>query len=193
MGGGDAFVKRWALVPADVVAGHHWITLLTSMFLHGGWLHILGNMLFLWVFGPEIEDVMGAGRYLAFYLLGGPVAACTQVALSPTSTIPVLGASGAIAAVMGVFLITFPQDQIRTVLLLGIFFTVTRIRALVLVGLWFLLQVISAAGVLATTHAQQGGTAYIAHVGGFLFGLLVGRFFEDPQSLVEQGASDVKG
>jgi membrane associated rhomboid family serine protease len=186
LAGGEGFVNHWALVPAHIVAGHDWITLLTAMFLHGGWLHLLGNMLFLWVFGPAIEDAMGSGRYVAFYLLGGLVAFLAQIAVAPTSTVPSLGASGAIAAVMGAFLITYPQDQIRTVLTLGIFFTITRVSAMFLVGIWFILQVISAAGVLTTTHAQQGGVAYMAHVGGFLFGLITARFWENPQSIAAQ-------
>jgi len=186
LSGGDSFAMRWVLVPAHVVAGHDGITLLTAMFLHAGWMHLLGNMIFFWVFGPVIEDVMGSGRYLAFYLLGGLVAMCAQVAVSPTSTVPTLGASGAIAAVMGAFLITYPRDQIRTVIFLGILFFTPLISSVVLIGLWFLTQVISAQGVLATTQVQQGGDAYMAHVGGFLFGLITARFVEDPRRLAEQ-------
>ena len=144
------------------------ITILTAMFMHAGWLHILGNMLFFWVFGPEIEDVMGPLRYLAFYLLGGLASTFAQIAISPTSTIPNLGASGAIAAVMGAFLITYPRDRIRTVLLLGWFSQVTLVPAIVLVGLWFLTQVFSEVGALVET--QTGGVAYMAHSGGFVFG-----------------------
>lgn len=192
LSGGDAFVQHWALIPADVVAGHHWITLLTSMFMHGGWLHILGNMLFLWVFGPQIEDVMGSGRYLAFYLLGGLVAGAAEIAVTPHSQVLSLGASGAIAAVMGVFLITYPRDRIKTVLILGWFARVTFVPAIVMMVLWFLTQVVSEMGVLATTQAQSGGVAYMAHVGGFLFGALIGRLFEDPHRLEEQNATDVE-
>jgi membrane associated rhomboid family serine protease len=101
LAGGEAFINHWSLVSADIMAGRGWITVLTSMFMHGGWMHILGNMLFFWVFGPEIEDVMGSVRYLLFYLLGGLVATLAQVVVAPTSTVPNLGASGAIAAVMG--------------------------------------------------------------------------------------------
>jgi membrane associated rhomboid family serine protease len=188
--GGDAFINRWVLVPAHLVADHRWITLLTAMFLHGGWLHLLSNMLFLWVFGPLVEDGMGGKRYLAFYLLGGLIAFAAQIALAPTSQVPMLGASGAIAAVMGAFLITYPRDQIRTVLVLGIFFTITRIYAIVLMGLWFLLQIVSAAGVLATTQVQQGGVAYLAHVAGFLFGAVAGRLLEDPARLARQNVAE---
>jgi rhomboid family protein len=106
---GDNFVARWALVPAQISAGQHLETIFTAMFLHASWSHILGNMVFLWAFGPEIEDAMGPSRYLVFYLLGGVAAMATQVAFAPHSTVPNLGASGAIAAVMGAFLATYPR------------------------------------------------------------------------------------
>jgi len=185
LAGGDAFINRWSLVAADVVAGRNWITILTAMFMHAGWVHILGNMLFFWVFGPEIEDVMGPLRYLIFYLLGGLAATFAQVAVDPTSTIPNLGASGAIAAVMGGFMITYPRDRIRTVLLFGWFARVTVVPAIVLVGLWFLTQVFSEVGALAQT--QTGGVAYMAHVGGFVFGMIFARFFETRQRRMEEG------
>ena len=184
LAGGDAFVKQWSLVPVDVVAGRHLVTFLTAMFLHGSWSHILGNMVFLWVFGPEIEDAMNPGRYLAFYLAGGVVAGLAQVAVSPDSTIPTLGASGAIAAVMGAFLITYPRDRIRTVLLIGFFATVTFVPAFLLIGLWFLIQLVS---VGAVANMPTGGVAYMAHVGGLLFGAITARLFEDPRRLAEQG------
>ena len=185
LAGGDVFINRWSLVAADVVAGRNWITILTSMFMHAGWVHILGNMLFFWVFGPEIEDVMGPLRYLIFYLLGGLAATFAQVAVDPTSTIPNLGASGAIAAVMGGFMITYPRDRIRTVLLFGWFARVTVVPAIVLVGLWFLTQVFSEVGALAQT--QTGGVAYMAHVGGFVFGMIVARFFETRERRIQEG------
>jgi membrane associated rhomboid family serine protease len=180
---GDPFVTRWSAVAADITAGHHWITLLTAMFLHASWSHILGNMLFLWVFGPEIEDAMGPMRYLAFYLVGGVVAMLAQVAASPSSTVPNLGASGAIAAVMGAFLITYPRDQIKTVLIIFVFVRVRLIPAAVLIGLWFLMQLVSV-GTVAT--AQTGGVAYLAHIGGMVFGALTGGFFEDPRRIAAQ-------
>jgi membrane associated rhomboid family serine protease len=147
LAGGDAFVTRWSLVPADVTAGHHWITVLTAMFMHGSWSHIIGNMVFLWAFGPEIEDAMGPVRYLVFYLLGGVAAMLAQVAASPHSTIPNLGASGAIAAVMGAFLITYPRDQIKSVLFIGWYGRITFIPAALLIGLWFVIQLFSAGAV----------------------------------------------
>src|SRR5438132_14273269 len=124
-------------------------------------------MVFLWAFGPQIEDAMGPRRYLAFYLIGGVVAMLAQVGLGPSSTVPTLGASGAIAAVMGAFLITYPRDRIRTVLFIGFFFTVTFIPAFLLIGLWFLIQLVS---VGAVTNMSTGGVAYMAHVGGVIFG-----------------------
>ncbi len=174
---GDAFITRWSLVPAHIVAGRDWITILTSMFMHAGWEHILGNMLFFWVFGPEIEDVMGSLPFLAFYLLGGLAATVAQVAVDPTSTVPNLGASGAIAAVMGIFLVTYPRDQIRTVVFLGWFARVTFLPAILMVGIWFLTQLFSEVGALAQVDTG-GGVAYMAHIGGFVFGMLLGRLFE---------------
>ena len=174
--GGENFVKQWSVIPADIVAGRHWITILTAMFMHGGLLHILGNMVFLWAFGPEVEDAMGGFRYLTFYLLSGVVASLAQILAMPGSTVPNLGASGAIAGVMGAFLITYPGDQIRTVILLGIFTRITLIPAALLIGLWFLIQLFN--GVGAVADVQTGGVAYMAHVGGFIFGALTGRFFE---------------
>ncbi|HTN71377.1 MAG TPA: rhomboid family intramembrane serine protease [Methylomirabilota bacterium] len=174
--GGDEFVKQWSIVPADIVAGRHWITLLTAMFMHGGWLHIIGNMVFLRAFGPEIEDAMGRLRYMTFYLFSGLVASLAQIAAMPGSTVPNLGASGAIAGVMGAFLITYPRDQIRTVLLLGWFTRVALVPAALLIGLWFLTQLFS--GVGAVANVETGGVAYTAHIGGFIFGALTGRLFE---------------
>jgi membrane associated rhomboid family serine protease len=172
---GEPFVARWSAIPAEITSGHHWITVLTAMFMHGSWSHIIGNMIFLWAFGPEIEDAMGARRYLIFYLLGGVVAMLAQVAADPASTVPNLGASGAIAAVMGAFLVTFPRDRIRSLLVIFIFVRVTFIPAAALIGVWFLLQLFSL-GTVAST--QQGGVAYLAHIGGMLFGVVTARLFE---------------
>jgi membrane associated rhomboid family serine protease len=178
--GGEAFVLTWAVVPADIVAGRHWITILTSMFMHGSWSHIIGNMVFLWAFGPEIEDAMNPWRYSAFYLLGGLAAMLAQVAGSPGSTVPSLGASGAIAAVMGAFLVMYPRDEIRALLLIFIFVRVTFVPAALLIVGWFLIQLLNA-GAVATV--QTGGVAYLAHVGGFIFGALTARLFADSRRL----------
>jgi membrane associated rhomboid family serine protease len=177
---GDAFVTQWSAVPADITSGHHLITILTAMFMHGSWSHIIGNMIFLWAFSPEIEDAMGRGRYLIFYLLGGLVAMLAQVLADPHSTIPNLGASGAIAAVMGAFIITYPRDRIRTVLFIFIFFKVTFIPAALLIGFWFLTQLFHAGQV---AQVQTGGVAYLAHVGGFIFGAITARWFENPSRM----------
>jgi membrane associated rhomboid family serine protease len=188
LAGGEPFVEQWAVIPAHIVTGQHWITILTAMFMHAGWMHIIGNMVFLWAFGPEIEDAMGPFRYLAFYLLGGIVASVAQIAAISSSTVPNLGASGAIAAVMGAFLITYPRDKIRTLLLLGWFITVTVIPASVLIGIWFLIQLFSQVGSVVAAQSG-GGVAYMAHVGGFIFGAIIARLFEDPRRIAAQSVS----
>jgi membrane associated rhomboid family serine protease len=183
--GGDQFILQWSLIPKDVVAGQNWTHILTSMFLHAGWAHLLGNMLFFWVFGPQIEDVTGPIKYLVFYLLGGFVASLAQIVMDPASSIPNLGASGAIAAIMGAFLITFPRDRIRTILILGWFVRITLVPAILLVGLWFLIQLFSEFGALM--QVQSGGVAYMAHIGGFAFGAVFARVFESRERLFRQG------
>lgn len=188
LAGGQQFIEQWAVIPAHIVAGQRWITILTAMFMHGGWMHIIGNMVFLWAFGPEIEDAMGPIRYLAFYLLGGIVASVAQIAAMSNSTVPNLGASGAIAAVMGAFLITYPRDKIRTLLLLGWFITVTVIPASVLIGIWFLIQLFSQVGSVVAAQSG-GGVAYMAHVGGFIFGAIAAKLFEDPRRIAAQSVS----
>jgi membrane associated rhomboid family serine protease len=184
---GDAFVMQWSVVPAQIVSGHHWITILTAMFLHGSWSHIIGNMIFLWAFAPEIEDAMGPLRYVVFYLVGGVVAMLAQVLADPHSTVPNLGASGAIAAVMGAFLVTYPRDRIRAVLFIFVFFRITFIPAALLIGFWFLTQLFHAG---AVAQVQTGGVAYLAHVGGFIFGAATARLFEDPHRLGWQSTAE---
>src|SRR5208283_3089431 len=175
--GGDAFVLKWSEVPANIVAGHDWITILTAMFMYAGWMHIIGNMVFLWAFGPEAEDAMGPLRYLPFYLLSGLTAALAEIALMPHSTVPNLGASGAIAGVMGAFLVTYPRDQIRTLLFLGWFTRIAFIPASLLIALWFLIQLFNQVGAVADVGTGSG-VAYAAHIGGFIFGVVTGRVFE---------------
>jgi len=181
LSGGDAFVNRWAVIPANITAGHDWVTILTAMFMHGSWLHIGGNMIFLWAFGPEIEDAMNPVRYLIFYLCGGLVATLAQIIAAPGSTVPNLGASGAIAAVMGAFLVTYPRDEIKSVLFFFVFARITMIPAALLIGFWFLTQLWNAGSVASV---QTGGVAYMAHVGGAIFGALTARLFEDRQRLL---------
>jgi membrane associated rhomboid family serine protease len=171
---GNAFVARWAVIPAHILHGHNWITLITAMFMHAGWLHIAGNMVFLWAFGPEIEDAMGRFHYLAFYLLGGIVAMLAQVAGSGYSRIPCLGASGAIAAVMGAFIVMYPRDRIRSFVWFLIIIRITYIPAVLLIGIWFLIQLLNV-GMVA--NVNTGGVAYLAHVGGFLFGAVTAKLW----------------
>ena len=184
---GDAFVVRWSVIPADIVAGRHLTTILTALFMHASWSHIVGNMIFLWAFGPEIEDAMNPGRYAAFYLIGGVASMLAQVAADPGSTVPNLGASGAIAAVMGAFLITFPRDRIRTLLIIGWFVRVTFVPAALLIGFWFVIQLLSFG---AVADVQSGGVAYVAHISGVVFGVATARLFEDPRRLADQRGAD---
>ena len=183
---GDAFVLQWAAVPAQIIGGHHWITILTAMFMHGSWSHIIGNMVFLWAFGPEVEDAMNPARYAVFYLAGGFVAMLAQVLASPSSTVPNLGASGAIAAVMGAFLVIYPRDRMRSLLVIFIFVRITVIPAALLIVVWFLIQLVNAG---AVANVQTGGVAYLAHVGGFIFGAVTARWFTDSRRIAEQQLS----
>jgi membrane associated rhomboid family serine protease len=175
--GGEAFIRHWAFVPAELMTPHGFLTLFTSIFLHAGWVHFLGNMLFLWVFAPQIEDVMGPVSFLIFYLLGGVAANLTQGLVDPTATIPSLAASGAIAAVMGAFLATYPSDRIRTAVILGWCVKVTFLPAVAIVALWFITQIFSEVGALIQLHTDVGAH-YLAHVGGLVYGTLTCRFFE---------------
>ena len=182
---GDAFVMQWSAIPVQIISGHHWITVLTAMFMHGSWSHIIGNMIFLWAFGPEIEDAMGRGRYLLFYLAGGLLAMLAQILANPHSTVPNLGASGAIAAVMGGFIVTYPRDRIKAVLFIFVFVRITFIPAALLIGFWFLTQLVHAG---AVAQVQTGGVAYLAHVGGFVFGAVTARLFEGSSRIVDEPA-----
>ena len=180
LAGGNRFVHAWSVIPMRITHGEHTVTLVTSMFLHGGWMHIIGNMVFLWAFGPAIEDAMGHAPFAIFYLTGGVTAMLAQVLGDPHSTIPCLGASGAIAAVMGAFIVTFPRDRIRTLLFFLIFIRVTYIPALFLIGFWFLMQILNFG---AVAEVRTGGVAYLAHIAGFLFGVATARVFEDPRRI----------
>ena len=169
----DQFVLHWGIVP-DSISGNLQ-TLLTSMFLHGGWLHLLGNMLFLWVFGRNVEDLIGGGRFLAFYLCCGLAAAILQVITNPYSRVPTIGASGAIAGVMGAYLIKFPRARIVTLVFIIVFVTTVEIPAWIMLLWWFVIQLFSGLGSLANTNYSGGGIAWFAHVGGFLTGMLLIR------------------
>jgi membrane associated rhomboid family serine protease len=157
------------------------LTIFSSMFMHGGWLHIAFNMLFLWVFGNNVEDSMGRPRFVGFYLLGGVAAALAQVAISPDSTVPLVGASGAIAAVLGGYALLYPRARVLTIFFLFFIFFL-EIPAMVLLGLWIFLQFLPAVGQLATPEVGGGGVAYWAHIGGFLFGLAAIKLFAHRRS-----------
>ncbi len=156
-----------------------YVTVFSSMFMHGSLLHLAGNMLFLWIFGNNIEDSMGRPRFAAFYLLGGLAAVIAQTLIGPDSTAPTVGASGAIAAVLGGYAVLYPRARVLTVLFIIIFFTIVRLPALLVLGLWILIQVAYGAAGLAQPVGGSGGVAYFAHIGGFLFGLLAIRLFAD--------------
>jgi membrane associated rhomboid family serine protease len=151
-----------------------WLTLLTSIFMHGGLLHLGGNMLFLWVFGNNIEDSMGRVKFVAFYLLGGLVATLSHTIIDTDSTIPSIGASGAVAAVLGGYALLYPRARVVTLIILIVFITVIEIPALLILGLWFLFQVYDASQPIG---GEGGGIAYFAHIGGFLFGLAAIKLF----------------
>lgn len=168
-------VYQWGIVPDE--RPFHVFSLLTSMFLHGGWLHLLGNMLFLWVFGRNVEDLIGGGRFLAFYLLCGLAAAVVHVIANPYSRTPTIGASGAIAGVMGAYLIKFPRARIITLVLIFFFFTTIEIPAAFLLLIWFGMQFINGVGSLGAADYTGGGVAWFAHVGGFVAGMLLIRLF----------------
>ena len=181
----EAFVNLYGMVPARVVlalAGQHHVTfeqafipLFTSMFLHGGWLHILGNMWFLWIFGGQVEDRLGHFTYLVFYLICGLGSGVAQLAFSWGSKIPAIGASGAIAGVLGAYIVFFPSSRILTLVPLFIIWFTAQIPALVFIGLWFLIQFLS--GISSVGAASMGGVAWWAHVGGFLLGVLIAQFY----------------
>jgi membrane associated rhomboid family serine protease len=156
-----------------------WLTLLTSMFMHGGLLHIAFNMLFLWIFGNNIEDSMGRARFVAFYLLGGLAAIGLQTLVEPGAAVPTIGASGAVAAVLGGYALLYPRARVVTLVIIVFFITVIRLPALVVLGIWILLQLAAGASELSSPVAGggEGGVAYFAHIGGFLFGMLVIRLF----------------
>lgn len=165
---GEAFIVQWAFVPQRFAANPlgDFMTIFSAMFMHGGWMHLLSNMLYLWIFGDNVEDRMGHARFLVFYLLCGIAATFAQFAFSASSPIPNLGASGAIAGALGAYLVMFPRGRVSV--LLGYY--VIPMPALLVIGIWFLLQVFSGVGTLGAAQ-NAGGVAYMAHVGGFIAGL----------------------
>jgi membrane associated rhomboid family serine protease len=192
----DAFTYSWSVVPAEITSGQDvvgrvtldggsftlgpspspvYLTLLSSMFMHGGWLHLGGNMLFLYIFGDNVEHTLGAIPFLLFYLFAGVVASFAQIFVDPESLIPSLGASGAIAGVLGAYIVLFPSNRV----LVYFFYNAVWVPAVVVLGLWFVIQLISGVGQVAVSQQASGGVAYLAHVGGFVTGL-VGGFLARP-------------
>jgi membrane associated rhomboid family serine protease len=167
------------------MGGPAWYTPLTSMFLHGGWLHLIGNMWFLWVFGNNVEDSMGHLRYITFYLLCGVAAAAVQSVLDPSSAIPMVGASGAISGVMGAYVLLYPRVQVHMLVVLVIIVTRIRVPAFMMLGYWFLLQLLGGA---ATSGSEDGGVAFWAHVGGFLAGAALIGLFKDTELVARHRA-----
>jgi membrane associated rhomboid family serine protease len=171
------FFDQYGVVPAQILQGQQLYSFLTSMFVHGGWFHLIGNMVFLWIFGDNVEAALGRFTYLVFYLLGGIAASLTHVFVSPSSTLPSVGASGAIGAIMGAYVVMFPRSQVRVLLLFGFFLVIRRVTAILFLGIWFAMQFVSGIASLGAQTAQTGGVAVWAHVGGFVFGLVIGFLF----------------
>jgi len=164
----NEFLYVYGVVPASFSPP----TLITSMFLHGGWMHVIGNMWYLWIFGDNVEDRLGHARFVVFYLVCGIVAALGQVAIDPSSTLPTIGASGAIAGVMGAYFVLYPHSRVLTLIPLIIFWELVELPAIVLLGFWFLMQLFSAGAIAVTANTAGGGVAFMAHVAGFLTGLV---------------------
>ncbi|MEX2183933.1 MAG: rhomboid family intramembrane serine protease [Chloroflexota bacterium] len=174
------FIRTWGVVPVEVVGA--WESgdvvsgatagLISSQFLHGGWLHLLGNMLYLWIFGNNIEDRLGRLLFIVFYLAGGIAAALAQIAIDPTSDVPMIGASGAIAAILGAYLVLYPRARITSLVFLGFFYQLIDVPALLVLAFWFVLQLIDGLASLGVS-SSGGGVAFFAHIGGFVFGAAV--------------------
>src|SRR5438034_2260785 len=163
-----AFLQVYGVVPAYFSPP----TLVTSMFLHGSWMHVIGNMWYLWIFGDNVEDRVGHGRFIVFYLICGMTAAFGQILMDPTSTLPTIGASGAIAGVMGAYFVLYPQSRVLTLIPLIIFWEIVELPAIFLLGFWFLMQLFSAGAIAVTSSSHGGGVAFMAHVAGFAVGAL---------------------
>ena len=166
----EQFVAAYAVIPA----WFWWPSLFTSQFLHGGWMHILWNMIYLWIFGDNVEDHLGHLGFLLFYLGAGATAALLQILFNPFSGLPMLGASGAIAGVMGAYFVLYPHSRVLTAIFLVFVFDLVEIPALFFLGIWFLLQLVNGLGSLGVSNAAGGGTAFWAHIGGFVVGIAVG-------------------
>ena len=171
------FLQFYGVVPADFSA----TTLVSSMFLHGSWSHVIGNMWYLWIFGDNVEDRVGHGRFIVFYLLCGIAAGLGQIAMDPSSTLPTIGASGAIAGVMGAYFVLYPRSRVLTLIPLIIFWEIIELPAIVLLGFWFVMQLFSAGTIAITASTGGGGVAFAAHVAGFVIGMIGGLLFRKRQ------------
>jgi membrane associated rhomboid family serine protease len=180
---GNAFIREYAFIPRQFGAdpAGEAKTVITAMFLHGGWLHLIGNMLYLWIFGDNVEDNFGSARFLLFYLICGVVATFAQMAAMPAANIPNVGASGAIAGVLGAYLVLYPRGRVTVLTQVG----PTQAPALLVIGLWILLQLFSGIGSITTSTqtAETGGVAYMAHVGGFFAGVILAFFFRETRQV----------
>ena len=181
----QAFIQAWGVVPREYVNAQDfpptiplpfWTTLFSSMFLHGGWMHLAGNMLYLWIFGDNLEKVMGAGRFAFFYFACGIVASVAHIAFGGNSPVPAVGASGAISGVLGGYLVLFPRNRVRVLTRGG----VAAVPAVVVLGFWILIQMMNGIGSMATTSETSGGVAYMAHIGGFIAGVVMVRMMANP-------------
>jgi membrane associated rhomboid family serine protease len=162
------FLQIYGIVPGAFIPS----TLLTAMFLHGSWSHVIGNMWYLWIFGDNVEDRLGHGRFVAFYLICGIAAAFGQMVLDPESTLPMIGASGAIAGVMGAYFVLYPHSRVLTLIPLIIFWEIIELPAIMLLGFWFLMQLFSAGAIAVTASTGGGGVAFMAHIAGFVVGMI---------------------
>jgi len=186
LGSQEEVFNAYGLIPDQF----HFSNVITSMFLHVGWKHVLGNMWILWIFGDNVEDLLGHGKYLLFYLLCGVVAALAQVAVSPNSRIPTVGASGAIAGIMGAYMIKFPHSRILSLVTIVFFFTTVEIPAWIMLIYWFVIQFFSGVGTLGASQSSQGGVAFFAHIGGFIAGIALISVMGPRQRLSSRGDLD---
>ncbi|MBI5253364.1 MAG: rhomboid family intramembrane serine protease [Euryarchaeota archaeon] len=173
----EGFIYTFALIPGDIIQGYGLYALLTSIFLHAGFVHLLGNMLYLHIFGDNIEDLMGKKRFVVFYIVCGLAASLLQIYVNPYSKVPNLGASGAIAGILGAYLVTFPRARVHCILTLGYFIRWVTLPAIFVLGMWFVLQLFSGVGSLSYISEDAGGVAYFAHIGGFVAGMLLVKIF----------------
>lgn len=177
----DSFILTWGIIPRELTTDFvgELPTVFTAMFMHGGWAHLLGNMLYLWIFGDNVEDRLGSGRYIVFYLLCGILATAAQLAINPDSPVPNIGASGAIAGVMGAYILEFPRARVATGIILIYIIRIVEIPAFIVLGFWFVLQFFNGiAGLTSISAEAAGGIAFFAHIGGFIAGLLLMKPFQ---------------